>query len=91
MMAEKQKKSKADKRAKANRPKLVRDSFTMPESDYVRIKALKTRLLQAGVEIKKSEVLRAGLLALEGLSDTQLQKIVSQVERIKTGRPSGKT
>jgi len=42
------------------------------------------------VEIKKSEVLRAGLLALEGMSDTQLQKISGQVERIKTGRPSDK-
>lgn len=86
-MAEKPKKTKSDK---ARRPKLVRDSFTMPEFDYVRIKALKARLLNAGVEIKKSEVLRAGLLALEGMSDTQLQKIVSQVERIKTGRPTDK-
>lgn len=88
-MAEKHKKPKGEKRSKAERPKLVRDSFTMPEFDYVRIKALKARLLSAGVEIKKSEVLRAGLLALEGLSDPQLHRIVSQIERIKTGRPSG--
>jgi hypothetical protein len=86
-MAEKPKKTKSEK---VKRPKLIRDSFTMPDFDYVRIKALKTRLLSAGVEIKKSEVLRAGLLALEGLSDTQLQKIANQVERIKTGRPSEK-
>lgn len=89
-MAEKQKKPKADKHGKLARPKLIRDSFTMPEFDYVRIKALKTRLLNNGVETKKSEILRAGLLALEGLSDSQLQKVLSQVERIKTGRPSGK-
>lgn len=89
-MAEKPKKTKGEKRGKPSRPKLIRDSFTMPEFDYARIKALKTRLLSAGVEIKKSEVLRAGLLALEGMSDTQLQKISGQVERIKTGRPSDK-
>ncbi|MBI1425040.1 MAG: hypothetical protein GC149_16460 [Gammaproteobacteria bacterium] len=89
-MNEKQKKSKTGKPPKAKRPKLVRDSFTMPETDYARIKALKLRLLNNGVELKKSEVLRAGLLALEGMSDTQLQKLVGQVERIKTGRPSGK-
>jgi hypothetical protein len=89
-MTEKQKKTKSGRRGKPSRPKLIRDSFTMPEFDYVRIKALKTRLLSAGVEIKKSEVLRAGLLALEGMSDAQLQKIVGQVERIKTGRPSDK-
>lgn len=89
-MADKPKKPKSDKRDKPSRPKLIRDSFTMPESDYVRIKSLKSRLLTAGVEIKKSEVLRAGLVALAGMSDTQLQKVVAQVERIKTGRPSDK-
>ena len=89
-MADKPKKPKSDKRDKPSWPKLIRDSFTMPESDYVRIKSLKSRLLTAGVEIKKSEVLRAGLVALAGMSDTQLQKVVAQVERIKTGRPSDK-
>ena len=87
-MTDKPKKSKGDKRDKLSRPKLIRDSFTMPEFDYGRIKSLKLRLLNSGVEIKKSELLRAGLLALENMSDTQLQKTVSQVERIKTGRPS---
>jgi len=90
-MAEKQKKIKNDKCDKVIRPKLIRDSFTMPEFDYARIKALKTRLLNNGVEAKKSEILRAGLLALESLNDNQLQKIVNQVERIKTGRPSDKS
>lgn len=90
-MAEKQKKTKGNRRDKADRPKLVRDSFTMPEFDYVRLKALKARLLNAGVEIKKSEILRAGLLALENMSDAQLQTLVDQVERIKTGRPAQKT
>jgi hypothetical protein len=80
---------KADKYDKKERPNLVRDSFTMPEADYARIKALKARCLLAGIEIKKSEVLRAGLLALEQLSDAQLQKLAAAVEKIKTGRPSG--
>ena len=89
-MPDKPKKAKGEKRAKPSRPKLIRDSFTMPEVDYVRIKSLKNRLLTTGIEIKKSELLRAGLLALDGMSDTQLQKLVNQVERIKTGRPSDK-
>lgn len=89
-MAEKPKRTKGDKRDKVDRPKLVRDSFTMPEFDYVRIRALKARLLNAGVEIKKSEILRAGLLALENMSDTQLQALAGKVERIKTGRPAQK-
>lgn len=88
-MTEKKKKTKGNKRNEA-RPKLIRDSFTMPETDYLRIKTLKTRILAGGLDIKKSEVLRAGLLALESMSDSRLQQVAGQVERIKTGRPSKK-
>ena len=84
----KSKDMKARQDGKDKRPKLVRDSFTMPEADYLRLKALKIRCLRAGIEIKKSEVLRAGLLALEQLTDAQLQKLAGSVERVKTGRPA---
>lgn len=86
-MAKKSEKPKAEKAGKKKRPKMIRDSFTMPEFDYDRIKSLKTRFLSSGIEMKKSEVLRAGLLALEGLNDSQLHKLAGDVERIKTGRP----
>ena len=69
---------------------VIRDSFTMPISDYARIGDLKTRCIGVGIAIKKSELLRAGLVALEGLSDKKLSEVVGSVERIKTGRPPGK-
>lgn len=90
-MATKPKTEKVEKPAKAEKPKkikMVRDSFTMPENDYVQIAELKKKCLQAGVHIKKSELLRAGLLNLSKLTDAALIKSVEQVEKIKTGRPA---
>jgi len=80
------KKQKKDKKAEG-KVKVVRDSFTMPQSDYDLIAALKHKAVQAGVHAKKSELLRAGLQALSKLSAAQLKRAVAGLEKIKTGRP----
>lgn len=66
----------------------MRDSFTFPEDDYALFASLKQRALSAGREIKKSELLRAGLATLTAMSDGDLLTTLDAVERIKTGRPS---
>lgn len=76
------------KKAATKKPKLVRDSFTFPEDDYALIAVLKQRALNAGRDIKKSELLRAGLAALAAMSENDLLVAMDGVERIKTGRPS---
>lgn len=81
-----EKPAKAKKQA-PKKPKLVRDSFTIPESDYVLFATLKQRALATGVEVKKGEVLRAALVMLAKLNDAELVKAIGLVERIKTGRP----
>ena len=73
---------------KAKKVKMIRDSFTMPETEYAQIAELKKKCLLAGVHVKKSELLRAGLTGLAKLSDAALLKAVNQVEKIKTGRPA---
>lgn len=73
---------------KRKKIKLVRDGFTMPESDYALLGALKKRALQAGHEVKKSELLRAGLRALAAMPQDDYIAAVEGVERIKPGRPS---
>lgn len=78
---------KAAKPAKAKKPKLVRDSFTIPDVDFALFASIKKRLLTGGVESKKSEILRAALINLAKLEDGQLAIAMSQIERIKTGRP----
>lgn len=87
----KPKAAKMEKPLKADKPrkiKMVRDSFTMPENDYAQLAELKKKCLQAGVHVKKSELLRAGLLSLSNLPDAALIKSVEQVEKLKIGRPA---
>ena len=67
--------------------KVVRDSFTMPQIDYDLIAEIKQKALKAGIHIKKSELLRAGLQTLSKLNSAQLKQTVAKLEKIKTGRP----
>lgn len=66
---------------------LVRDSFTMPEDDFERIATLKARALKAQRPAKKSELLRAGLQVLEGLSAAALVEVLNRLVKLKPGRP----
>jgi hypothetical protein len=72
---------------KDKKPKLVRDSFTIPKEEYAAIESLKIRAMTMGLAIKKSELLRAGLMALTGLSDAKLKTTLVAVPTLKTGRP----
>jgi hypothetical protein len=78
------------KKRKAGKTKVIRDSFSFPESDYVKISQLKKSCLAAGAHVKKGEILRAGLHLLSKLSLTELTQVVEQVEKVKTGRPTAK-
>jgi hypothetical protein len=74
--------------AKPRKPKLVRDSFTIPKAEYAAIDALKQRATQAGRTAKKSEVLRAGLMALAAMEMPAFLAALQAVPPIKTGRPA---
>jgi len=77
----------AKKLKKEHKVKIVRDSFTMPQSEYQKIAKIKETCLKAGLHVKKSEVLRAGLKALCEKSDAQLKQALKNLEKIRTGRP----
>lgn len=85
-----EKKAKAAAAAKAKKVKLVRDSFCMPREEYAEIEALKQRLLTLSKAVKKSELLRAGVLALARADDASLLAYIDAVPNLKTGRPSTK-
>jgi len=76
------------KSKRGKREEVVRDSFTMPKSDYEKIATLKQKCLDAGVPVKKSELLRAGLILLESAPGKRLLAAISAVETLKTGRPA---
>ena len=79
---------KAPKEAKAPKKiKLVRDGFTMPESDFALVAQLKQKAMSAGREAKKSELLRAGLHALATLDAAALAAALGALEPVKVGRP----
>ena len=75
---------------KIPKPKMERDSFTIPKAEYAQLYVLKERLAKLGAPAKKSELLRAGIMQLTALSDAALKTALSKVPTIKTGRPKKK-
>jgi hypothetical protein len=73
---------------KAKKPKMIRDSFTIPKTEYVVIDALKERAGKLSRSAKKSELLRAGVKALAAMSDAAFLAALTAVPTIKTGRPA---
>ena len=72
---------------KGKKPKLVRDSFTIPKDEYAVLDTLKDRATALAHPVKKSELLRAGLHALAAMDDTALLAALGRLEPVKTGRP----
>lgn len=75
------------KTAKVKKPKMVRDSFTIPKDEYGVLDELKQRCIKLAQPSKKSELLRAGIKTLASMSDKNLRAALQAVPSIKTGRP----
>ncbi len=73
---------------KPTKQKVIRDSFTMPENEYRVLSEIKKKCLAGGIDVKKSELLRAGLQSLAGMSQPALKKQLSKLAEIKIGRPA---
>lgn len=71
--------------------KVIRDSFTLPSQDYQLIEIIKKRALKATISVTKSEVIRAGLLALQSMSEADLVKVINSLTKVKSGRRSSTT
>ena len=65
----------------------MRDSFTMPSEDFALIAALKNRALVFKRPAKKSELLCAGLHALQALSAPTPRSALDALTPLKAGRP----
>lgn len=73
---------------KAAKIKLIRDSFTIPENEYAAIGEIKKACLALGVDVKRTEVIRAGLLVLQQMSAAAIADYIGkQLPKPKTGRP----
>ncbi len=67
--------------------KLIRDSFTFPKAEYAVLEALKDRGLSLARQVKKSELVRAGIGALKAMNDQAFLDALNSVPSLKTGRP----
>jgi hypothetical protein len=59
----------------------------MPKDEYQAIDSLKQRATSLLHSVKKSELLRAGIMALSALDDKGFAAILAKVPALKTGRP----
>ena len=76
------------KAAKEKKIKMVRDSISIPKTEYTVLDDMKLRAGKLGVAVKKTELIRAGIKALAALSDSAFLAAVRAVPNLKTGRPA---
>ena len=67
---------------------MVRDSISIPKTEYVVLEEMKLRSGKLGVAVKKTELIRAGIKALAALGDMAFLGAVRAVPSLKTGRPA---
>lgn len=72
---------------KVKREKLIRDSFTIPESEYVVLSTVKKACLNASIEVRKSDLLRIAIGQLSLMSMPKLTSALNGLTKIQTGRP----
>jgi DNA-binding transcriptional regulator YiaG len=76
------------KKEKPEKIKMVRDSFSLPEGDYAKLIDLKKKCIAAGVHVKKSELMRLGLLQLSKLGNTALITSAKRIASVKNKKTS---
>ena len=59
--------------------KRIRDSYSIPENEHKQISMLKKRCLDQGQRAKKSQILRAGILVLAQMDDTELLAVMERI------------
>jgi hypothetical protein len=76
-----------EQKEKIKKPKLVRDSFTMPEAEYQVLGDVKKACIRAGFEVKKSELLRIGAALIQKMDTAALKEALAALPPLKAGRP----
>ena len=64
---------------KAPGSKVKKYSLTMPKSEHDAVVALKERLNEQGIKVKKSELIRVGIQLFVGLSDTRVKATLRKI------------
>ena len=78
--------SKSREQDRPKKVKLVRGGFSLPKGEHAAIDALKVRATGLSLAVKKSDVLRAGLIALQAMGDESFKQLLTAVPSKKGGR-----
>jgi hypothetical protein len=65
---------------------VIRDTFSMPPDDSALIETLRTTAAKEGRIASKSEIVRAGLHALNVFKGHELVEVLNRLEKVKPGR-----
>ena len=61
----------------------VRDGFTFPKAEHDRLVELKKQLAMQGVDVKKSDLIRVGLILALSLPQTKLKAVLARLPPVK--------
>ncbi len=61
----------------------VRDGFTFPKAEHDRLVELKKQLAMQGVDVKKSDLIRVGLILALSLPPTKLKAVLARLPPVK--------
>ncbi|MEY4140582.1 MAG: hypothetical protein RLZZ371_2764 [Pseudomonadota bacterium] len=78
----------SEKRLKAKKAILVRESFKLPMLDHLMLETLKLRSSKLGSPVKKSALVCAGINTLTGMSDAKFLAMIKSVAASRTGHLS---
>ena len=81
------KKPPAKKTVEQPEVKTVKQMVSMTTQDKALLEELELKLMLKGIKLNKSEIMRAGLIALNTLTDKQLEKVAGSVSKLSVGRP----
>lgn len=76
----------AEKPGKKPKVKVVRD-FSIPQLEYQKIADIKEACLEAGLRVKRSEVLRAGLKVLSEMNGAQIKRVIAGLAKTRIDNP----
>ena len=61
---------------------LVREKFSIPEGEYEQLLEMKRRLSDLGLPVKKSGLVRAGLMQLAVLDESELKEALLKIQML---------
>jgi hypothetical protein len=74
----------------SKKDKVIRDTFTIAEKEYLLINKCKNKMLENKLSATKSEILRMALVALDNSSNSDLLSCYESIAKVKLGRPKYK-